>query len=144
MTKQNLSYLAGIIDGEGSINISLTKSRQENRSPEYRARLYVVNTEPVLIEWIKTRFGGLTYKRPDKVGKWRTRYEWVLPVTKNNTLLLRQIIPYLVIKKKQAKNMLEFVASTQSMGKKLTKEILAKRQKLFEKNRILNLGSNND
>lgn len=104
----------------------------------------MVNTSKVLIEWIKIRFGGLTYERPDKTGKWKTRYEWVMPVSRKNTKLLHQLIPYLVIKKEQAKLVLELISTIGNKGKRLTKETIEARKKLFEKNRQLNLGSNND
>jgi len=139
MTKQELAYLAGIVDGEGTVNIAFIKT-----SGEYRARLYVVNTSYALIEWIKARFGGLVYKRISKNEKWKPKYEWVMPVSRKDTKLLKQLIPYLVIKKQQAGLVLELIATIGNPGRKLTQETIAKRKELFEKNKQLNSGSRND
>ena len=47
------AYMAGIVDGEGSISIS----RQSN-SKSYICQLAIVNTNRELIEWVCDNFGG--------------------------------------------------------------------------------------
>jgi len=130
MTKPELAYFAGIIDGEGSIAISKSGGR-------YDARLYVVNTRPELIKWIKDRFGGLSYVRPDKNGKWRTRYQWAMALNPRNGILLEQLVPFLVIKGGHAKNALLFIKTMKGRGVRVTEEIKAEREKLYIANKEL-------
>ena len=67
-----------------------------------------------------------------------------MPVSRKDTKLLKQLIPYLVIKKQQAGLVLELIATIGNPGRKLTQETIAKRKELFEKNKQLNSGSRND
>lgn len=90
---EDLAYLAGIIDGEGTIGIYYHKGRNS-----YRVKIYVVNTYKPLIDWLGSVFGGFVYKRNHT--KWKTRYEWHLG--ENAMELLKSLIPYLKIKKDQA------------------------------------------
>jgi hypothetical protein len=96
-----LSYLAGIMDGEGTFYIGNTKSK-------FNSRMYVVNTDERLIHWLKNTFGGLTYKRNSlKNPQWKTKYEWIVEKAQIDPIC-RLIIPFLIIKKEQAELMVKF------------------------------------
>jgi len=132
-TEAQLAYLAGIIDGEGSFYIGITKNRKFN------CRIYVVNTNEDLIKWLKETFGGLIYKRTSiKNPHWKTRYEWVLDKTAIDPVC-QQIIPYLIIKKKHAEIMIDFRNSF-IKGKRpvITEYILAFRRACHEEIKKLN------
>jgi hypothetical protein len=107
-TEIQLAYLAGIIDGEGTIYIQGRIKEGRNRF-NYFPRFQVGNTDIKLINWLFDNFGGNRYTkdRSKHNPKWRTQYEWY-----TNPILLDQllplIIPFLVIKKEHAKIMFDF------------------------------------
>lgn len=101
-----ISYLAGIIDGEGSIYI---QRRKTITGWSYFPRFQIVNTNRKLMEWVHQTFGGLIYDKPRKHinPKWKMQIEWF---TTRGLLdeLLPLIIPYLIIKREQAEIMIKF------------------------------------
>ena len=72
--EQQIIYLAGIMDGEGTFNIG-----HHNKSSRHlNSRIYVVNTDERLINWLHTHFGGLIYSRNSKGNPhWKTKFEWI-------------------------------------------------------------------
>ncbi len=51
-------YLAGFMDGEGSIMIARSSARNSNRV-HYRARVDVANTDRRVLEEVRDQFGGI-------------------------------------------------------------------------------------
>lgn len=102
-----IAYLAGIIDGEGSIYIQrrITKAGYISYFPRFQ----VVNTNQKVMEWIENTFGGNLYKKPRTKHntKWRLCFEWFTTVEIMDQLL-PLIIPYLIIKKEHALVMMQF------------------------------------
>lgn len=102
-----IAYLAGIIDGEGSVYIQ--KRITPAGSISYFPRFQVVNTNQEVMTWIKNTFGGLLYSKPRMKhnAKWKTQIEWF---TTRRLLdqLLPLIIPHLIIKKRHAVIMMQF------------------------------------
>jgi len=102
-----LAYLAGIIDGEGSINITSTKA-PNSRNVSHALRMSVTNTSEALMVWLIDTFGsGRQMSRNTNPGKWATRYDWVV-YGHQAEVVLRAVLPYLVIKRDQARLALEF------------------------------------
>lgn len=101
---EQIAYLAGIIDGEGTFYIG----QEAKNCKSFNSRIVVVNTSKSLIDWIHFTFGGMVYSRTNtKNPNWKVKYEWVCK--KSEILLLcDMILPYLVCKKKQAEIMIEF------------------------------------
>lgn len=102
--EKHVVYLAGIMDGEGTFYIG-----QEIRHPKcFNSRLYVVNTDERLIQWLHNIFGGLVYSRSSKTHpRWKEKFEWI--TNKNQILpICEAILPYLICKKEQAKILIAF------------------------------------
>ena len=53
-----IAYFAGIIDGEGSIIIAKQAIRKGRKNHTYSLRICVVNSNKILLEWLRTNFGG--------------------------------------------------------------------------------------
>ena len=103
MTEIEWSYLAGIIDGEGTITIERTTSLATMRggrhaTPKFQTTLSVTTTSTVLLDWLQHRLGGNRYKM---TGTNLQCYGW-----KFNSRKARKILdgvrPYLIIKARQA------------------------------------------
>jgi len=89
-----LAYLAGIIDGEGTIYIRLAKP-----SGQLRLRLQVVNTNKTLMSWLTDNFcGHVNLNR--RSGGHKDCYTWYESGDKA-VALLKKVKPYLVIKAPQ-------------------------------------------
>jgi len=129
-----LSYLAGIIDGEGTIGIY-----HNRKSGEYQARFYIVNTDKRLIDWIVENFGGSVYSRINPKHKnWKRKYEWCL-TGKRIDKIIEGLIPFLLIKKDKAKIVLQLRKSITKIGwPKLSKKTSLLRDNLFKEIRKLN------
>jgi hypothetical protein len=92
----SLEYLAGIIDGEGSLCISKHGSKKS-----IYARVAVVNTHQGLINTIHQQFGGNVCFRKGRNAFWKTAYIWQISNRKAIDLL-RLVHPFLIVKKLQA------------------------------------------
>jgi hypothetical protein len=100
-TQSQISYLAGIIDGEGTFYIGRTGKK-------WNSRLLIVNTDKRLIDWLQNNFGGLVYSRKSlKNPTWKTKYEWILEKAKILPIC-EIVIPHLICKKEQADLMIKF------------------------------------
>lgn len=107
-----LAYMAGIVDGEGSIGIvgSFAKYRVasgEKKYQRYSVRVTVYNTKVELLEWIKQRFGGSWTPVSRKNYAHAPYYAWYVGHTKAAELA-NLLMPYLVIKRKQAEIIVKF------------------------------------
>lgn len=94
-------YLAGILDGEGSLCIS----RPVNAASRLDFR--VSNSSPYLVNWLKDVFGGRVNFRPTRA--FRDEYVWFPSGKANKERLLLQLIPHLIVKKEQAKLALQYL-----------------------------------
>jgi len=112
----NLAYLAGIVDGEGSICIYRVNPAKYNRyqNPSFRGALHVSNTRYELFEWIEKHFSNLNPAKKSKRAIFRKNsihdrwiYDWCIQGHRM-TDLLQQLLPFLVLKKRQAELMIEF------------------------------------
>lgn len=124
MTDIELSYVAGIVDGEGSIMLVKTHS---SKFPA--PALSICNTNLGLLEWIKVRFGGRIHPRKSRKKGHKMSYDlrWYYDDCLD---MLSQLVDYLVIKKSQAVLLLnEYKALTPRNGK-YTEDILNKKMAL--------------
>ena len=129
---RQLAYLAGVIDGEGTIGIYHNKKRNE-----YRLKVYVVNTDERLIRWLQDNFGGYVYSRVSvKNPHWKRKYEWHLL---DDELLLEKILKYLVVKQENAKLGIEFRKTFQNKKSfRLSNKIKEKRKNICSEMQKLN------
>lgn len=126
---EDICYIAGIIDGEGSFNL------YRSSATKICSRVYVVNTYKPLIDWLHHTFGGLTYERHHKV--WKTRYEWIFEKPQIKDLCIA-IFPYLKVKREQAKIMIEFRDTILPKGNRLSLETRQLREDLYTRLKHLN------
>jgi hypothetical protein len=105
------AYLAGIIDGEGTITIVKTKQYRTGRALRYKLLLLVTNTDWGLIEFLTQRFAGAYVDSVNRAENRKVCYTW--RVTKRDTVkwLLKGCLPYLRIKQRQAILLLNWIDS---------------------------------
>lgn len=110
MTPTEAAYLAGIIDGEGSI--SMTRVGRASATgpavPYWRLVLAVNSCDRALIEWL-IKWGGSTLWDMDRGPNHRPQHRWTV-VGNAMRSVLPQAVPYLIIKKDRAKWAIEALA----------------------------------
>jgi hypothetical protein len=99
-------YLAGIVDGEGTI------CANKRAQGDFQLQVAIYNTSLFLMKWIVKHVGGRYYVRSligygKKPG--RIQYMWLPSGKKNRENFLLAILPYLLLKREQAILALEFL-----------------------------------
>lgn len=156
MKETDKAWIAGFIDGEGSLTIA-KQIRKDRPSPAYRAQVSASNTDTSPLEFIHSLYGGSLYKgKPYQVGvngkPWRPSWQWYCKVSRQKEFLL-DILPYLQSKRGQAEVLLEFIENKNAFarGKRLegkhggsaplTQEEIDYREELRHRVRMLNTKS---
>lgn len=109
LSETEKAYLAGLIDGEGSISLIQTQNR-----PGPQLKISIGNTNPVMIDWIHSNVGrGFIHFRElsKKNPKHKDSYVWTVSHG-DAEWVLKEVYPYLVIKKPQAKIVLGLIEDT--------------------------------
>jgi len=98
-TREDMSYLAGIIDGEGCFYLAKRKQRG-NHSAYKTPRIVVANTNIDLMNWLKENFGGYVTEHTPDNPKWSKSYQWT--IAGNKALMLANWIkPLLIVKQSE-------------------------------------------
>lgn len=108
MKKIDLAYVAGIIDGEGTIGFRKEKLASGNLC--YRMRVSVRHTNEWLIRWLCFAFGGSIVKRKASKAVHKDTWQWCIQANQA-AKFLRFIYPYLRLKRNQADVALKFQAN---------------------------------
>ena len=132
MKEVEKAYIAGIVDGEGTV--SLLKHRK-NETPT--PNVTVANNNLTLLQWIREKVGGTISSKKKRLPNHNNSYAW--SVRQDRAIrFLTEIHDYLIVKKEQAELILkDYKAVTHPAGK-YTAEMLEKKNKLVEKIRELN------
>jgi hypothetical protein len=140
----DLAYMAGIVDGEGCFYIGLIPKKTGDGyiNEHYRGLMKIDNTCFDLIEWLDNIFSGTAsaVTRTTSSRKFeREVFSWI--ATGDRLLdVCEQILPYLVIKKRQCEIMINFRKTyTEQIGShKVSVENLETRKTCLEDIRKLN------
>lgn len=97
-------YLAGIFDGEGTVNVILKKE-----NPRWTAiQIWIYGTSLNLMKSLVKSFGGRYYLRPKTRWSQLPQYQWRPSGKKNRENLILGMLPYAIIKREQLKLAIEF------------------------------------
>ncbi len=139
--KEKFAYMAGLIDGEGTITFVKRGSKYPGK---FIIRVIVTGTSKELFDWILKEFGGtIDVTKVEDIKKelksTQDIYYWYI-TTRKAVSLLRECYPFLVIKKKQADLIFEYAQTIQKDTTPLTKELISKRLEIYQKLRELHTG----
>jgi len=153
--QSKFAYLAGFIDGEGSFSITKTYSKQIKpyskkvkeedkvtvRYVCYKLDVSVTNTNKEVMDWIAFTFGGKVYSggNANRNPKYKPRHTWHVSNREACRALITSILPYLIVKKEQAKVALEFIDTYRnSIGNLTDPVVVLEKENLRIKMRTLN------
>jgi len=128
------AYLAGIVDGEGTVTLT---RRHKNETPA--PKVSVANTNLELLRWIKVRIGGVIVSKKKYKSHHSDSYIWYA-CQDRAICFLNEIKKFLIVKKEQADLITGKYKKVTHRAGKYTYEILAKKYKLVSKIRKLNNG----
>ena len=136
MNKFQLSYFAGLMDGEGCFNINFNKKRNT-----YQARITMSNTNYTLVLWCQKHIGGGVYRRIKYAPHHKEKWEWMSWGDKDMLLkLLQDTLPFLIGKREQCKTLIRFQKTLNDKGKhnRISDNKRKYREKLYQQIKILN------
>ncbi len=138
-----LSYVAGVLDGDGSFSI-IKKIENALRSPLYYPVIQLANACEDLVKMFHDKFGGSLFTRKARVledgGKRKPSHQWKLEKSNSCLPFLDKVIPYLIVKQERAKFLKEYIERNpfKRGSNKLSDDILLKRESDYLKMRQFN------
>jgi hypothetical protein len=128
--------MAGIIDGEGSLNIEIQSPNSTCRKTDYYAiRLVIINTNKQLMDWLVANFEGKIRIRK-KLENRRQCYDWIIHSFKAAEIL-KACLPYMIVKKPSAEVIIEFMDHKKD-GWNITPDVKEHRKFLYDKLKKIN------
>lgn len=107
--KTTVAYLAGFFDADGCVVLATRKLPRMNTPGVYhRLRLQVAGVDPTPLQLFQQRWGGsLGSLQPPKPTQ-RRYYQWVLDNNQKVHHALEEMLPYLTVKRRQARLALRY------------------------------------
>ncbi len=127
--KDHVIYLAGIIDGEGSIQIEIQKKCESRKINYYSVRLIIVNTDIELMIWLENNFGG-KFSMRKKIENRKQCYKWNV-FSHKAVEILEACHPYMIVKEKHARLLLQFMNLKPKDEYYLTPKVITQRENLY-------------
>lgn len=132
MEEVKKAYLAGIIDGEGTVTL-MKHHKNETHIPF----VGIANNNLALLKWIKSLAGGNICSKKKRLPHHNDSY--VLNIRQDRALrFLGEIKQYLIVKRRQAELITAKYKSVTHRAGKYTPEMLAKKAALVAEIRRLN------
>jgi intein-encoded DNA endonuclease-like protein len=113
LSEAEKGYLAGIIDGEGTIGIYNNKSHQYIIK---RVIIHVANTDERLVKYLKSLVPNFRIARRLREGKRKPVYYLRIEGQVNQYSFLKSIEPYLVLKRDKARQALDWLKKRLNIG----------------------------
>jgi hypothetical protein len=141
LTDLELAYIAGFFDGEGSITIHHNwRPSPRGKSPNHTLQVSIGNTDPRVLTWIHSHFGGYLHVRKHVAINCREVTQWIVRAA-SALPFLEMIFPFLRMKSEQTRIAIEYQKTKKpagGRGHRLTKGEIAWREKQRQKIRSLN------
>jgi hypothetical protein len=100
------AYLAGLIDGDGTVTIDKSLIRGNEK---YTPWLCICSTDLSTIKWVVSVFGGQYYKLRVKSDKHKDPYQWMACGSSHIQKIAEGVLPYLRVKRERMENLLAYL-----------------------------------
>lgn len=132
MEEVEKAYLAGIVDGEGTVTL-MKNHKNETPTPS----VSIANNNLQLLNWVKLKVGGTIISKKKYSPLHSDSYAW--SVRQDRAIrILNEIKQYLIVKKPHADLITKEYKSVTHRAGKYTPEMLKKKMLLVAKIRKLN------
>lgn len=132
------AYIAGILDGEGSISISRKTDPTMKSGHGYRLSIEIANTDENLMSWLQSVTGlGHVRKHARTCDRHKQAYRWNL-WSLEAYQLLATIYQFLIVKRTRAFIAMRFVEEHSGAKPSLTAEQAAEQKAIYEEMKTLN------
>lgn len=131
VSDRDLAYLAGLVDGEGCITITLVRKRY------HMVQLRIANTDPRMTRWLQSNFGGGVTIENRQNARWKVRYTWCVGARAAEPIL-RAVLPHLLLKRDQAEIALACRELTYYRGNRRGLSTFPEREALKQRLHVLN------
>ena len=128
------AYIAGLVDGEGWVSFAMTSHKRLIKKDRRTPLLGIANTNKDVLDWVLFKVGiGKVFKVSRKFSKehWKDQYRYTLH-GKQVGELLKQLLPYMIIKRQRAILVIEYSNTILSIPTNLAlpKEVWDKRDRI--------------
>ena len=133
ITVAELAWLAGIIDGEGSIFVMKQKRKDRERTFNYLLRVAVSSTDPIMAKecFLITEDGDYFSHIEKREGQSNT-LKWSINGRKA-AKVLKEILPFMKVKKNQAEAAINFQETTKKHWKLMTPDDYKHQEEFYYK-----------
>lgn len=100
LSDSEAAYIAGFIDGEGTINVLNTRLKRTKRG-QFTVHITIDQVDPRPMIWMHSKVGGSLFAKTDKRPNHRPMTRWVIGGAACEDLL-RRVLPYLINKHDKA------------------------------------------
>lgn len=130
-TIADLAWLAGIIDGEGSIFVMRNHRTDREREYNYILRISVQSTDEIMAPECKNiTEEGYVYRVFEKRENQQDSWKWQVN-GRAATRILEELLPYLKVKKNQAELAIQFQKTTKKHWRHMTIEDYKEQERLY-------------
>lgn len=146
MKNTTIAYLAGLVDGEGYVGIKKSSTRLDCVNPQYHERIQIRMVDEPAIKLFQKVFGGNYYKETAS-SKYSKRPLYCYQASdKLASKILKTLLPYLTIKRRQAILILKLRRSKESPSaqrrgspsrRPMSKRIVAHRESLYAQIKVI-------
>ena len=140
MDTVNFAYLAGVMDSDGSFSIAIRHRTRKN--PNYTAMCQLTWTQNKFslkfMQALKKQYGGsISEVKPTGFANARPCYRYMVLADKA-VLMIEDILPFLQLKRKQARNLIRIQQTNKKRGPGRTIKMKQFKEKLYKNNISLN------
>jgi len=109
--KISIQYIAGFFDGEGGIYVTQKVDKRFGKDILVRnIRCQITNGDIKVLKMIQQKYGGIIREKQREEG-WKPAFYLEISSQKDMLKFLRDIEPYLIIKKEQVKLAIQYLKS---------------------------------
>ena len=101
------AYVAGVIDSEGTIGLSLVTDKKRSRK-FFHPYILVSSTKYEAVDYLNTRIARSSIVKTMRGGRRKVIYRWQAVAWPIILVILKNCLPHLVLKREQAELLLEF------------------------------------
>lgn len=124
------AYLAGCWDCDGHIGVT-RRTDSRNQRDYYRPIAQIGQVKPAVSQWVADVTGSKVYVTSRSYYSVRINF-------RDTRSFLEQILPYLVLKRRQAELVIEMCTGMTWNGKRMPLEVVARREAIHAELRCLN------